>query len=150
MDKAYKVLLLLAGPAYIWTAFEMYILSLMGSQMLFFSVAHSAPIFLVFLLISGALYLALLLTNIYYVAFSDNPAIERKPIIVLIASQMLHIAFLFSYENWGSSEFCIPVCLLGLYILAHGGYYVLSHVFALNKHRHMDKTLTSSCFSSAV
>lgn len=133
MLKLYKILLLNAWPSFAWTAFEMYILTLGGSQMLFYSVMHSAPFIAITVSISALFFVGLFLTNIFYKVFTTNLVIEPIVINSIIIAQLLHVSLLFGYEYWAVSILRIPICLLGLFVLLYGSYFVLRRVFAPNK-----------------
>gem|GEM_PF-2162175 len=54
--RIYKAITLMAAPAMLWTAYELYVLTLNGQQMLFFSITHAFPIFAIFVACSALLF----------------------------------------------------------------------------------------------
>jgi len=109
-----------AIPGILWSAFEMYVLTLGGAQMLFFSVLHTAPVLIVIVLV-GLLALVLwAFQSIVALVLADYAAKLTVPATVLIAfilTAIGHLSLLFWYERWSESALRIPVCLMGLVII---------------------------------
>ena len=113
----YKYLLMLAIPALFWTSFEMYGLTLFGSQMLFYSISHAYPVIYSIVLLSLPFFFIIALFNSALVLL----AVIKKSIIVsmnvigsVLTFQILHVLALVSYGYWAQSGFRIIVCIIGL------------------------------------
>jgi len=120
MKKAYltyKFLLLLAIPALFWTSFEMYGLTIFGSQMLFYSISHAYPIIYSIVLLSLPFFFIIALFNITLVllaAIKKNIIIPMHVISYVLTFQILHAIALVTYEYWALSGFRVIVCIIGL------------------------------------
>ena len=133
----YKILMLFAAPSALWVAFEMYGLTLFGSQMLFYSISHAFPGILGVVMFSVIFYLLLLVVNIVFGTFYSlsvklNP--PRNIILFIMSFQLFHVAALITYEFWAHiAVLRIITALFGLafvfFTVAAAGKYV----FAPNK-----------------
>jgi hypothetical protein len=101
-------------PFFVETAFEMYVLTLIGGpQMLFFSLAHIGGMFLISLLTLSAL--AFILFFVIGVSLVISKAAgkiqghnrEMARLNILLVLQVVHIALLFTYETWSNALFSI-------------------------------------------
>lgn len=120
MKKAYltyKYLLILATPVLFWTSFEMYGLTLFGSQMLFYSISHAYPVIYTIVLLSLPFFFIIALFNSTLVIL----AVIKKSIIVptnvigaVLTFQIIHALALASYGYWAQSGFRVLVCIIGL------------------------------------
>lgn len=108
-------------PGTLWSAFEMYVLTLRGTQMLFFSIVHTMPP-LVLVVLLGWIALALwALQSVAALASTGYRAQMGLPVRVLsavVGAAALHFSLLFFYDAWSPSTMRIAICLLG--ILAFG------------------------------
>jgi hypothetical protein len=116
MRSLYKWLFILSMPGALWAAFEMYGLTLHGSQMLFFSISHTMPF--IVLLVMMAFPLFTLWTLITATALLIEPLRKKVgigivEIGVLLGAQFTHILLLVMYESWSSSSLRILLCIVG-------------------------------------
>ena len=120
----YKWSAFLALPGGIWTAFEMYGLTLGGPQMLFFSIAHTLlPMVLaVYLSVpAGLLWLAQTLAALAFGSYRGKVRVPTASLAILAVTISTHSVALWFYEDWsGISVLRIPVCLAGLCLTAAG------------------------------
>ena len=112
----------LALPGFLWAAFEMYGLTLRGSQMLFFSIAHTMPplVFVVLLSVpTGIVWLAQSAMALVLSPYRARLAIPRRPLAVFVVVIVAHAALLAGYGSWsGNASLRVPLCLLGLTLTA--------------------------------
>jgi mannose/fructose/N-acetylgalactosamine-specific phosphotransferase system component IIC len=91
---------------FIETAFEMYFLTLLhGQQMIFFSLAHLAPVALVIVFLSGIAFLCLaifaLVVQLIRINGKLNPAIGyARFMLIVLCVQVIHIVLLLTYDAW--------------------------------------------------
>jgi hypothetical protein len=96
-------------PAVLESSFEMYLLTLLDAQMLFFSLAHIGPApFIVFLLASAACFVALAVLNLmrWVTGIVDAG-------VYVLAFQILHVLLLVTYDVWSITPAIRPVVALG-------------------------------------
>jgi hypothetical protein len=114
----YRWTAFLALPGFLWAAFEMYGLTLRGSQMLFFSIAHTMPplVLAVFLSVpTGIAWLAQSAMALVHPAYRARLAIPQRPLVVFVAAIVVHAALLAGYGSWsGNASLRVPLCVLGL------------------------------------
>jgi hypothetical protein len=96
---------------FVETAFEMYVLTCArGPQMIWFSVAHVAPVVLILIMLSGLLYLCL---SVFALAIVVARWIKRpittpryaKLMLVILAIQIIHSFLFLTYDRWSSLLF---------------------------------------------
>ena len=93
-------------PFFLDTAFEMYLLTLIhGQQMLFFSLAHIAPVFLIVVWLSGAAFAGLGVFALGVVVLNLVGALDAgksysKLMLVILLVQVVHTALLITYDGW--------------------------------------------------
>jgi hypothetical protein len=104
-----KFLIVASLPFFLDTAFEMYLLTLtQGPQMLFFSLAHVAPILLVVVWLSGIAYASLMVSALGVVVLSlvgvlnAEKSYARMMLIILLV-QSAHTALLLTYDHWAAA-----------------------------------------------
>lgn len=134
----HKVLLVLAAPVAFWTAFEMYLLTITGPQMLFYSIVHAYPNILAMNYLSAPFFLILAIYNCVLLSLTLTMSINIMPPIVpgiVLLFQDLHVLALFTYEQWAHSGYRVFICLLGLVILVgvtiisiNGGKQIKAHL----------------------
>lgn len=135
ITQLYRWVLFLAGPATVWTAFEMYGLTIIGPQMLFFSISHAFPLILLVVLVSSLFFLALAALNILFLLPKLRKKIQlpRLTLTVILGIQLMHVFALLGYDNWSSVPAVrIVVCILGLLLILSGILFGLLKVFASN------------------
>lgn len=114
----YRWIAFAAIPGTLWSAFEMYVLTLGGAQMLFFSIVHTMPLLVVVVLVglvSLTLFVIKSATAVLLPAYRAKLAIPRQALGALAGLASLHVALLLSYEVWSSSGLRIVVCIVGLF-----------------------------------
>ena len=114
----------------------MYVLTLNGAQMLFFSIVHTSPVLVLVVLVGIIALLLWALQSLFAVLFANYQikiGVPRYVLSSFTALAALHLALLFSYEVWSYSGLRIVVCLLG--VIAIGLLVVLSviHLFRSGK-----------------
>ena len=93
-------------PFFLDTAFEMYLLTLIhGQQMLFFSLVHIVPGFLLIVWLSGVAFVCLAVFALGVVVLNLSGVLNaekryaRMMLIVLLA-QVAHAGLLITYDGW--------------------------------------------------
>ena len=118
----FRFLTAAAVPGTLWAGIELYVLTLRGAQMLFFSIAHTmAPLLLVVLLSAIALagwiafsFGALLVPNLRNIL-----AIPRRAHVMVVVAGLVHLSLFYWYENWSGLEALrIAICLAGIATLS--------------------------------
>ncbi len=105
------ILIVASGLFFFETAFEMYFLTpLQGPQMLFFSLAHIAPITLPILIMSGLAFICLmvfasLLQVSRFNSWSGARSSYRKAMLIVLCVQIIHVSLLVTYEHWAIALF---------------------------------------------
>ncbi len=126
--RTYLLATLLAFPAIVWPAFEMYGLTLRGPQMLFFSVIHTMPTLVAVVVVSCLFFAIWLLLNVTALSSSSVRSlfgISARVAATLAVFQLVHIGALASYESWSYvGPLRVPLCVLGL--LVSGAALVLA------------------------
>jgi hypothetical protein len=110
-----------ALPGGLWAAFEMYGLTLRGSQMLFFSISHNMLPLVLAVWLSVPMGFAWLAQSIFAAAFPSyraKLAIPRRALLTFIVAIGFHATALSLYELWAVTVFRVPICLLGLALTA--------------------------------
>jgi len=106
-----------AIPGIVWSALEMYLLTLGGSQMLFFSIVHTMPL-LVLVVVVGVVALTIwsveALIASFLPTYRARIGIPRNIQIAFSALGALHLALLVAYDQWAPSSMRISLCLVGL------------------------------------
>jgi hypothetical protein len=118
--RGYVALLALAAPVALWTSFEMYGLTLRGSQMLFYSISHAYPVIYTVVFLSLAFFGLLALFNIAILLSGRLRQALNISIGVpalLLALQATHVGLLVSYSGWATSSYRVLVCFLALALL---------------------------------
>jgi hypothetical protein len=131
----YRLVLIMAGPATLWTAFEMYGLTLTGPQMLFFSISHAHPFILTTVFVSSLFFIGLVGMNMLFLLPKPkrHVRLSSRTIAVILAIQLLHILALLSYEEWSAvNAIRIAVCFLGLFLIGGGISFGVLKVFMSN------------------
>ena len=138
MQKIYKLLLLLAAPAAVWTSFEMYGLTLIyGPQMLFYSVVHNSPLIYVVVAISAFIFVLLAVFNLALI-FGDRldlqKFIRKRTIVYILGFQLIHALTLFKYDLWANNSICRPlISTLGLLLIGSVATLSFRGVLSPNK-----------------
>jgi len=113
----YRWIAVTAIPGTLWSAFEMYVLTLGGAQMLFSSIVHTMW-FLVIVVLVGVVALALWalqsIAALILKGYGVKLALPAKILGMFAVISIGHLGLLFSYEFWSVSGLRIAVCLLGL------------------------------------
>lgn len=95
----------------------MYVLTLGGTQMLFFSIVHTMPL-LVFVVLLGWVALAVwALQSVVALALAGYRAQLALPVHALATvagAVALHFSLLFSYDAWSPTTMRVAICLLGI------------------------------------
>ena len=109
MQSIGKFLIAASLPFFLDTAFEMYLLTLtQGQQMLFFSLAHIAPILLLIVWLSGIAFACLMVFALGVVILNlagvlkAEKSYARMMLIILLA-QVAHTALFLTYDGWASA-----------------------------------------------
>ncbi len=129
MEKFYKFLLVASAPFFVWTSFELYGLTVFGSQMLFYSITHTMPTLVSVILLSVIFYMLLLIVNVLSVFFTKLKIIDDTLLLIFIFMQVLHALLLFSYDYWATTIARIPICIVGLTMLIFGSFKIIDSVF---------------------
>jgi hypothetical protein len=114
----YRISAYLALPGTLWAAFEMYVLTLGGAQMLFFSIVHTMPPLVLAVLVSVPALAAWLIQSLAALIVPKYRAKLKLPYSVLLLftfAASLHLILLASYEKWSLlNGLRIAICLLGI------------------------------------
>ncbi len=114
----YRWCALLALPGGLWTAFEMYGLTISGPQMLFFSIAHTlVPMVLaVFLSFpTGLLWLAQTIAALALPAYRAKVGVPLPSLRIFAVTLSVHTAGLWTYDSWSYiPALRVALCSLGL------------------------------------
>lgn len=113
----------LALPGGLWAAFEMYGLTLRGSQMLFFTIAHTMlPLVLaVWLSVpAGIAWLSQSVAAIASRTYRAKLSIPRRTLLVFIVAICFHAVALAWYDSWSVTSLRVPICVLGLVLTVLG------------------------------
>lgn len=117
--RIYKAITLMAAPAMLWTAYEMYVLTLNGQQMLFFSITHAFPIFAIFVACSALLFLiwsGVTVLTIIHMHFRDAVGLWRSLALASVVFQAFHILNLIFYDGWsGVRTMSVFICAVGIF-----------------------------------
>ncbi len=134
--KIYKVLLVLAGPAFAWTSFEMYGLTFGRPQMLFYSITHAMPALSLVVLLSALFFLALFAYNLLLLIFSyigKNWGVAKMVAVTVLVVQLVHFGLLISYDSWAAIPAVrVPLCIFGLFMVISSSCYVVNAIFTFN------------------
>jgi hypothetical protein len=116
--KLFRWSALLALPGGLWTAFEMYGLTLRGPQMLFFSIVHTLPPAVLAVVLSapmGILWLAQSVLALVHPAYRTRLAIPRLAHAIFVTVIAVQSVLLAEYESWANdAALRVPLCVLGL------------------------------------
>ena len=114
----YRWCALLAIPGGLWTAFEMYGLTMSEPQMLFFSIAHTlVPMVLaVFLSFpTGLLWLAQTIAALAHPIYRAKVGVPRPSLVIFTVTLSLHAAALWTYDSWSYiPALRVSLCSIGL------------------------------------
>ena len=109
-----QVLVALSGWFFLESAFEMYILTpLHGPQMLFFSLAHIAPLLLLpILFVSGLAFICLMVFAAALQVGRFNSGLGegqrvRNVMLIILCVQAVHIGLLLTYDHWAIALFAM-------------------------------------------
>ena len=135
--------LLVATPGLLWQAFEMYGLTLRGSQMLFFSIVHTMPLAVVAVLLAlPAGLVTLVQAAIGYLRpnYAQRLGMTKRAARALIVFLVVHFAALVGYDVWAPIDSVrITVCIVGLVLFAVAAMHtVLSLSSPVTAARHGD------------
>jgi hypothetical protein len=106
-----RVLIAASSLFFLETSFEMYLLTLMnGPQMLFFSLAHIAPFFLLIVALSGVAFVCLAIFAFVVVMENligklESPGNYPRFMLIVLCVQIVHTALLLTYERWAPTLF---------------------------------------------
>lgn len=96
---------------FIETAFEMYLLTLIhGQQLLFFSLAHVAPGFLLIMALSGIAFVCLAIFALVVVVLNrlgkvDSGGNYPRTMLIILLIQVVHTTLLVTYDYWAAALF---------------------------------------------
>ncbi len=113
----YKIILILAVPAAFWTSFEMYGLTMLGSQRLFYSISHAYPVIYSIVLLSLPFFFVTALFNSVLTLlslFKENIIMPMNIVASILLFQLLHALALVTYEHWAPSGFRVLICIISL------------------------------------
>jgi|RhiMethySRZTD1v2_1073278.scaffolds.fasta_scaffold2642261_1 hypothetical protein len=113
----YRLTAFLALPGGLWAALEMYGFTLIGPQMLFFSIVHTMPLLVFVVLLSiptGIAWLAQSALALVHAGYRDRLAVPRRPLVVFATFIVAHAVLLVGYDSWSRTSLRVPLCLLGL------------------------------------
>lgn len=111
----------LALPGGLWAAFEMYGLTLRGSQMHFFTIAHTMlPLVLaVWLSVpAGVAWLSQSVAAIALPTYRAKLSIPLRTLHVFVVAICVHAGALAWYDSWSVTPLRVPICVLGLVLTA--------------------------------
>lgn len=107
-----------AAPGVLWQAFEMYGLTLRGSQMLFFTIAHVMPPLLILVALALPFMAALVLQSLTALAmdrYRRKLGLSALTLTLVAATVTAQGVALWTYGTWSvNSNLRVPVCLLGI------------------------------------
>ncbi len=118
--RAYFLCLFTAAPGMCWHALEMYGLTLLGPQMLFFSIAHIMPLAVLFVVLAIPFMLVLFIQSAIALArptYRERVGIRKRAFLAIVVYFPVHALLLGTYEFWSPTLFRIPLCLLGLTLM---------------------------------
>jgi hypothetical protein len=119
----YRWSVFLALPGGLWAAFEMYGLTLRGSQMLFFTIAHTMlPLVLaVWLSVpTGIAWLGQSIAAAVSPAYRAKLSLPRRTLLIFVVAICVHVGALSWYDLWSVTLLRVPICVLGLVLTAFG------------------------------
>jgi hypothetical protein len=111
----------LALPGGLWAAFEMYGLTLRGSQMLFFTIAHTMLPLIIAVWLSvplGITWLGQSVVAATTPSYRARIAVPLRALLVFIVAICVHAAALSWYGSWSVTSLRVPICLVGLLLTA--------------------------------
>jgi hypothetical protein len=117
----YRWSVFLTLPGGLWAAFEMYGLTLRGSQMLFFTIAHTMLPLVVAVWLSvpmGIIWLSQSAVAAATTSFRARIAVPLRALLVFIVAICFHAAALSWYGSWSVTSLRVPICLVGLLLTA--------------------------------
>ena len=106
-----NILIAASSVFFIETAFEMYLLTLVhGQQMLFFSLAHIAPGFLLIVALSGIAFTCLAVFAFVVVVLNlmgrlDSSRNYPRFMLIVLCVQIVHSGLLLTYDRWAAALF---------------------------------------------
>lgn len=108
----------LALPGGLWAAFELYGLTLRGTQMLFFSISHTMPFLLLVILLClpfGLAWLAQSLVALVVPSYASAISVSRRSLLVFASVIVVHASLWLGYDTWSVGPFRVGGCLLGIF-----------------------------------
>ena len=119
----YKAIILLSLPAALWTALEMYLVTLFNPQMLFYSLSHGLPLFMAIFSLSGIFFLLLMLVNLVLLilnALKFKTGLPIRIVSLIFVFQLIHMWVIFTYEAWSSIPLIrVIVSTIGILLVAY-------------------------------
>jgi len=103
INLTYKSILLLSLPAVLWTVLDMYLITLFRPQMLFYSLSHGLPVFIIIFTLSTLFFWLLLGVNLLFVILNSINIDTRVPIRIIsliLGFQLILLVATFTYEVW--------------------------------------------------
>ena len=113
----YRITAFAALPGTLWSAFEMYGLTLRAPQMLFFSIIHTM-VWLPWVVLVGLCCLILWViesaTGIFLAGYREKIGLPARELVIIAGVAAFHLLLLFSYDLWSGSAARIAICVLGI------------------------------------
>jgi hypothetical protein len=109
MQSIRKFLIAASLPFFLDTAFEMYLLTpAQGPQMLFFSLAHIAPVLLLLVSLSGIAFaclmvFALVIVVLNLVGVLNTESGYARMMLIILLVQAAHTALFLTYDRWSAA-----------------------------------------------
>lgn len=108
----------LALPGVLWGAFEMYILTASGPQMLFFTIAHTMPLLVLAVWVAaptGAAWIGQCALSVVWDSYRTKLKLTKAASLIFVATLVLQGVLLETYEDWSSTPYLrVPLCCIGL------------------------------------
>jgi hypothetical protein len=124
----YRWTAFLALPGIFWAAFEMYGLTLLAQQMLFFSINHTMPplILAVFLAVPvGALWLGQSVLALMWRTYRIKLSLSFRSLAIFIAALLIQTILLWSYDDWTRNDAVrVAISIFGISVTAVFAYEV--------------------------
>lgn len=127
--RAFLFFLAAALPGLLWQGFEMYGLTLRGSQMLFFAIAHTMPLAVLLVVLAVPFMLVVFVQAVVALGrpgYRARVGISRRALMALVVYVPFHGLMLGTYEIWSGTSLRIPMCLLGVGLLSTAFVFVSS------------------------
>lgn len=133
---AYRGVVWFALPGMLWSAYEMFGLTIGGPQMLFFSAAHGAGLIMLLValsIIAAPLWLLQSVLAVVLASYSKQLNLPNPALKALVLTVGGHLLLLITYDEWSTLSARIWVCMLGLSLTAAMLYYVVRYVLAVTE-----------------